>query len=85
MKIEAALYCSECQEVFTREEHGYECPICGNPVTYLLLTRSKYDAFNKAKSGIIKRGIIITLLTFASLGVVALALCGAVKIVEIIF
>ncbi|MDD5531118.1 MAG: hypothetical protein PHX21_13955 [bacterium] len=84
MKIEAALYCSECQEVFDRID-GYKCPVCNNQGTGLLLAISKDDVPCKEKFSIIKRVIIITLLTLASWGVVALALCGAVKIVEIIF
>ncbi len=84
MKLEAALFCNKCQEVFNRID-GYKCPVCDNPGTYLLLSLSKDDILNEEKFGIIKRIIIITLLTLASWGVVFLAFYGAVKAIEIIF
>lgn len=84
MKIEAALYCSECQEVFDRID-GYKCPVCNNQGTGLLLAISKDDILHKEKFSIIKRMIIITLLTLASWGIVVLAFYGAVKAIEIIF
>ncbi len=85
MKLENTLYCSKCQEVFNREECGHKCPACDNPGTYLLLALSKNDILSKEKFGIIKRVIIITLLTLASWGVVFLAFYGAVKLIELIF
>lgn len=85
MKLENTLYCSKCQEVFNREEHGHKCPVCDNSGTYLLLVLSKADVLNKEKSGIVNRIIITTLLTLASCGIVVLAFYGAVKLIEIIF
>ena len=84
MKLENTLYCSKCQEVFNRID-GYKCPVCDNPGTYLLLSLSKDDILNEEKFGIIKRIIIITLLTLASWGIVFLAFYVAVKLMELIF
>lgn len=84
MKLEKALYCNKCQEVFDRID-GYKCPVCNNQGTGLLLALSKDDILNKEESGIIKRIIITTLLTSASCGIVVLAFYGAVKLMELIF
>jgi hypothetical protein len=81
MKIEAALYCSECQEVFDRID-GYKCPVCNNQGTGLLLAISKDDVLRKEKVNSI---IIIILLALVSWVVVFAAFYGAAKLVELIF
>ncbi|AZF89968.1 hypothetical protein [Methanosarcina virus MetMV] len=92
MKLEDAIYCPKCKEMFNQIEHGHghRCPFCGNQcpsILDILLVLNTADILHKGKFGfgIVNRVIIITLLVLASWGIVFAAFYGAIKIIELVF